>query len=355
MAQQRSEDAGDGAARDGNDHRSSQRPTHMESVRTSPGGAYPHSMTVPLSTHWPRAAAAVRASLLRRGLDPDAVDDILQEAAVRAISHHIEFNSVWGLTRWVNTVAHNLASNWLRHERFWADEEPPDRPLPDVAETVEGVFLAEAVAAAIAELPERDRAAIRLADARTRGAGTKRERDLLSLRLHRARARLRPKLRGLLAAAPWVRWWRWRRLGVRCNLLAEAVGASMFVAVAGTLGSAVLPYRDQPTHVPAISRPRAAPPAAAPFVLTRPGAVRPSGDHRVAESAGSPSPVSSNAVSKPPIVVGTPATGTVADAGTSANTPERPMFCANDLPAAGSHCVGQLDLSPLGAAAPPPG
>jgi RNA polymerase sigma-70 factor (ECF subfamily) len=97
--------------------------------------------------------------------DRAEAEDVAQEAFVRVWRHAARWRP--GPARfdtWLHTVTLNLCRDRLRRKRDWVTADPPDRPDP--APTPEGALdesrRSDAVAAAIAALPERQREAILL-------------------------------------------------------------------------------------------------------------------------------------------------------------------------------------------------
>lgn len=95
--------------------------------------------------------------------DAFEAEDIAQEALLRLWDHAPHWRPGGsGVAAWLTRVAVNLALDRLRRRKFASDAEPPDRaddaPLAD--ELIEREQLAVATRAAIAALPDRQRAAI---------------------------------------------------------------------------------------------------------------------------------------------------------------------------------------------------
>src|SRR5262245_21058494 len=133
--------------------------------------------------------------------DRDRMDDVLQEAYVRAFRGLPRFRGDSSFATWLYRIAYNVALGELRQSRrldvvaFEDVGEPPDR-RPDPAEEV---ALRNGLADALAELGPQDRATVLLIDAQGfdyRAAG-----EILGVpvgtvasRLNRARAAMRRAL-----------------------------------------------------------------------------------------------------------------------------------------------------------------
>jgi hypothetical protein len=123
------------------------------------------------------------------------------------LTQRATFDSAEHFYRWLNVVAHRIVSNWQRSAARIEDVQPPERAVPDLAETVEPRLLLDAAIEAMSSLPERDRRALTTALGMQPRGATRRERDRVSLQVLRARRRLRERLEGWWAAFPWWRWW----------------------------------------------------------------------------------------------------------------------------------------------------
>ncbi|HUP19741.1 MAG TPA: RNA polymerase sigma factor [Gemmatimonadota bacterium] len=138
--------------------------------------------------------------------DPDDVDDVVQEAFVRAWEHLGDYDPAYRFYTWLYTIARNRALNVLRRQKvrgfvsLSADDAPPVAHPGDASTRAEGNELAGALAECRGTLPEDQREAfdLRHADglsyaeiARAIGAP---EGTVMS-RLHRARGKMRDCLR----------------------------------------------------------------------------------------------------------------------------------------------------------------
>lgn len=97
--------------------------------------------------------------------DREAAEDVAQETFVRLWTHAARWeprNAKVGT--WLHRVAHNLCIDRLRKRREVLMDEPPERPDPAAGadEVLHQADIAKVVAAALAELPDRQRAAITL-------------------------------------------------------------------------------------------------------------------------------------------------------------------------------------------------
>jgi RNA polymerase sigma-70 factor (ECF subfamily) len=144
---------------------------------------------------------ALRALCYRLLGSREQMDDVLQEAYVRAFRGLPRYRRRAALGTWLYRIVYNACIDELRRSRRHAalplDElaEPPD-PQPEPIETV---AWRQDLARALAGLPPEDRAAVLLVDAH--GLDYRAAAEVLGVpagtvasRLHRARARLRHAL-----------------------------------------------------------------------------------------------------------------------------------------------------------------
>jgi RNA polymerase sigma-70 factor (ECF subfamily) len=97
--------------------------------------------------------------------DPADAEDVAQEAFLRLWRQAGRWRAEAPLGHWLVKVAYNLSMDRLRRRRGIALESVPEPadPAPSPARAAHAGEMAAAVAAALAELPERQRAAIHLA------------------------------------------------------------------------------------------------------------------------------------------------------------------------------------------------
>lgn len=187
---------------------------------------------------WPEVSARLTGCLVRRGTPADQAEDLVQETALRALQGGITFTDADDLFRWSAVVARRLAIDAHRRRRFLADGEPPDRASSDrVEHQVETRIVLAAVSSAVKDLTTTERQAL-LSVPAGRGVG-RREAVRLNVSRHRARARLRAGLDGLVgvAIALGVRVRRW--IDVVSPSAAELTSyafATLVVVAAGTIG-----------------------------------------------------------------------------------------------------------------------
>ncbi|HEX2039781.1 MAG TPA: hypothetical protein VHF47_08630 [Acidimicrobiales bacterium] len=182
--------------------------------------------------------------VLGRLVQPADVDDIVQEVFIRLAARcrrkPLPVEAVVDLAK---LAGWNLGLNAVRDAgtRALPRGTVPDVPAAtDVEEQAVWHLNLDRVLAAIADMSDADRRVILEALSPTRPHGaTKREQDRSSLRLFRARSRLRERVAGVLSGLP---VWRWR-LRVRPEV-AQALGsfgATVVVAVVGVLAPAPSP------------------------------------------------------------------------------------------------------------------
>lgn len=166
-------------------------------------------------THYPTLLACAR----RRLANPQDAEDAVQEAFLRAYRRLGTFGNEgdWRLGAWLNTILSNVCTDILVRRRpsapfeEWAGGRPDDRP--DAAELVSDHVVLQAVARAIATLPESQRSAfvLRMVDDRPYdevAAALGITEDNARARVARARSALQrtlsrsEALTGMLAAAP---------------------------------------------------------------------------------------------------------------------------------------------------------
>ncbi|MGH9394799.1 MAG: RNA polymerase sigma factor, partial [Terriglobales bacterium] len=121
------------------------------------------------------------AFLYRMVRDLGASEDLLQDAFLRVYNHRVRYQPSAHFRTWVYQIAHHLALNHIRDHRrermgdsldqpVSACDDAPARELADSRPTVEQALLQQSIAdhrrdrirAAIAALPERQRAAVLL-------------------------------------------------------------------------------------------------------------------------------------------------------------------------------------------------
>jgi hypothetical protein len=246
------------AEKDGGDRKAGQSDGNGDGSQPSRSTASHQSTTPTRDTHagrdflsgeWLGIEPELRR-VLRGLLQPADVDDVVQEVfirlAARAERRPLVPEAVVDLGR---LAAWRLGLNALRNAGVRAQ---PQAVLPDVPGTTSLEEQAEwhlelgRVLAVIEELSVADRQAIMRALSPERG-GTKREQDRLSLRLLRARGRLRARISDVFGGLP---IWRWRLLSAPL-VEAGAIGASL---VLGLLALVPAPVDGQrPTMMPLVA------------------------------------------------------------------------------------------------------
>lgn len=199
-----------------------------------------------LSAAWGGIEPELRR-VLRALLQPADVDDVVQEVfirlAARAERRPLVPDAVGDLAR---LAAWRLGLNTVRDAAFRAQPraELPEAMTPnDLEEQAVWHMDLDRVLQAIEGLSDPDRQAIRRALSPQRGR-TKREQDRLSLRLFRARTRLRARVTGVLGGLPAWRWrpWHGQLVEVAGSATASVVLAALVAAFVG--GSAEHPTGD---------------------------------------------------------------------------------------------------------------
>lgn len=211
---------------------------------------------------WPDVAPRLAQMLRRRGVSHEDVEDVVQETAMRALQHEVEFVDAEDLLRWTNTVAWRIVLNRRR-----GDARRDLGPVPEVSAT-EGVaeralarYTLDKVAARFGALSDADRAALTVTDDAT--SRTRAESLRLYVQRHRARARLTNMLEGLLGALGWLILGRRRKVKGRTVAIATAVPIVALLMV--TLPRTLPGPQDTPRlrSTPSIALPESAVPSAA--------------------------------------------------------------------------------------------
>jgi len=175
---------------------------HVEATQL--GGTTPSlvASAIDFDAAWPVARSRVVAVLRGRGVQAADVDDIVQEAAIRAFRQLERFTSEEHLVRWCCRVAINAHIDTVRRgRRIVAEPSEETAGLLNVAETVEGRLALHAALAEVAGLSEEDRALLLHPPV----ADNRKEAVRLAVRRHRIRARLANMLEGVLAGIPALR------------------------------------------------------------------------------------------------------------------------------------------------------
>jgi hypothetical protein len=184
------------------------------------------------------------------------VDDIVQEAAIRALRQLGRFTSEEHLVRWCCRVAINAHIDTVRRGRRVVAEPSEETAGPlNVAETVEGRLALDAALAEVAGLSEEDRTLLLNPPV----ADNRKEAVRLAVRRHRLRARLANILEGVLAGVPGLRRLRADSFPVRAAMVAAPVVAVLtalpFMTVPGSGRSAHGDQRTERAAVQSVSLP----------------------------------------------------------------------------------------------------
>jgi RNA polymerase sigma factor (sigma-70 family) len=225
---------------------------------TQLGGTTPSlvASAIDFDAAWPVARSRVVAVLRGRGVQAADVDDIVQEAAIRAFRQLERFTSEEHLVRWCCRVAINAHIDTLRRGRRIVAEPSEEAAGPlNVAETVEDRLALHAALAEVAGLSEEDRALLLHPPV----ADNRKEAVRLAVRRHRIRARLANMLEGVLAGVPVLRRLHADSFPVRAAMFAAPVVAVLtalpFIAGSGAGGSAHVDQRTERAAVKSVSLP----------------------------------------------------------------------------------------------------
>ncbi len=213
-----------------------------------------------LAEVWPEVAGRLVALLRRRGVDRETSEDIVQEVATRALVHGVRFDDAADLSRWAATVARNLAVDHARAQRRFIEEPPEERPATvELASLVEHRIALAAVREELGRFAAHERAAV-LSQLSGPSAGNRRDDVRLAVQRHRARARLKQLLKGLVGVLGGL--WGGRRLARGGSNGAGLSAAALPVAAVLTvLGVVLLPRPDAPPSPPGTLVPAAQSPS----------------------------------------------------------------------------------------------
>lgn len=262
---------------------------------------------------WPLARSRVEAVLRGRGVQAADVDDIVQEAAIRAFRQLDRFTSQEHLVRWCCRVAINAHIDTVRKNRRLVAEPSEDAAGPlNVAEAVEGRIALDAALAEVAGLSEEDRTLL----LHPPMASDRKEAVRLAVRRHRLRARLTNMLEGVLAGIPILRRLHPDSAPVQATALALPVIAalSMVPFIAGATPAQPERVQQSAGH-------------AAVQVNAGPGVVR-SHEARAAETTAERGTRAAAAPSTSHSYVSVAPAGTPIGVGREDHPPGSPFFCS---------------------------
>jgi hypothetical protein len=212
----------------------------MLGVDMEMGGRWPQdrSNRAVIAVGQPRAEARLRRELGRRGLSPEAVEDVLQETRLRASRTAAQFGTPTSFVRWFVVVGHTAAARVIAaDERF---ERAKSVAGPGEGRDAADAALASlAIREAIGGLTPTQRSS--LAYPFHPAATTKAEQDLAAVRLKRARAALDARLKDLMAPVAALLWRPlnaiWRRVQALRTDPAPVVVAVTALVTGATIGS----------------------------------------------------------------------------------------------------------------------
>ena len=187
---------------------------------------------------WRDVSRQVARYLRARGVTGPDVDDIVQEVAVRAMAHEVEYLDADDLTAWCLVVARNLHTDAARRARSTSDlDDLQSTPGSVNVETlIEHRVAVTRLLHALSSLPADDLAVL-FADRSAPGSLSKLESTRLAVRRHRIRARLAKLVAGLLGLAGALGL---RGPRIKAVLLAPALASAGFLIAVIAIG--VLPY-----------------------------------------------------------------------------------------------------------------
>lgn len=210
---------------------------------------------VAVSSVWPAVASVGRAELRRFRLQPEVIEDLLQEAAAVVMRRRPAFTTSDDLAPYVRIVVRRLAYRWLQKQRREVVGVVPDRPVGhSVAELAEHRLRLRGAAQAFAALPAQQRAHFREYLRAVDRSGDVRERARERKQIERIRLAMSRVAEGFAAALGWVRdRFRW------CDLAAQQAVAGVAYVLTGVLALALPFTASHPATTLAATEP--APPA----------------------------------------------------------------------------------------------
>lgn len=188
-----------------------------------------------LEAMWPEAHRRIVTSLCAVGIERDAAEEAMAEAATRALARGLVVGDVDEFCRWAYVVARNVVADGKRRsKRVVLTDVVPDRPdTYDLATHVETRDRLVAAGRALAGMSPLDREAIIDGVDGVDGRDGRPERKVSvrhAVRLHRARSRL---LRALGAPAGWrLPRWAWRVSRTPPEVLAAALALPLMTTTA---------------------------------------------------------------------------------------------------------------------------
>jgi DNA-directed RNA polymerase specialized sigma24 family protein len=156
---------------------------------------------------WPDVGERLFRLLRSRGVDRPTTEDIVQETAARVLERAVPFDSSDDLFRWAAVVGWRLAVDNHRQQNRLIEKNPPESPSPaDVQREVENRLRLADLGAELAKLSATDQETLRSA-LDPASFENRKEAIKHSVRLHRARNRLRKRLEewGPLSLGGWLR------------------------------------------------------------------------------------------------------------------------------------------------------
>jgi DNA-directed RNA polymerase specialized sigma24 family protein len=292
-------------------------------------------VTLDFSRDWEAAAGSVVRSLTWQGFDRPLAEDATQEAGARFLEGRAAGSNIvtpLQFQRWLYVVARNLAIDHQRRAAAANGKLPAPVPSPPADEVAEHRLKWEAAMGRLAQMdrPYHVLAGELLGQPR-RGPRENVERK----RLERLRKRLSEAIATAVGAAALLRYQTEERTQrVALGMAAVASVTALMLPVGG---------HARATTAVIVAR------RAAAAVSTRPPplvALRRATPARVVvdRAGGAPTPAAAVRPSPPAggearVDVTTPSGAPVATAGTRPNDDTKPIVCARNFPAVGTHCV----------------
>jgi len=298
-------------------------------------GSYEHRF----EAAWPEVECRLLATMRRRGITREVVEDAVQTTAERAYARQVEFSTPGELFAWCSVTAWRATLKILRKDSRVELGGAPDRSGPDDIETLARQRMAlQALTSVIEELAPDDLALLFGHAEASESADPRRD----AHRRHRLRARLAKVVEGVLGVFPRI----FRQLGQRVwRPGTSAVGVSLAGVVGGTFLGLWIIQPVPPRPAPAVvSLPTSGAPA---LGGTRPLAMTQSGSDPRSHGLNQQSAVGSRYARPALVAVGLVAAGEPVGGSVRRGKGDEPLVCTNVVPGPQPTCVAQpTDVRP---------
>lgn len=295
----------------------------------------------------PSIEARVLGGLRRRGVDPETARDAMQDALVQLYRTRPTFRGPAGLARWLSLVAYRASEKATeRTAKATGPTITSYGEVRDAAQVVESRLAFEAATHELRALRPKDRDIIESSlrdgeDGEDMVPKTEEERQRRRVRLHRARQRLRNRIRDWLVGVPALRFLPSLEVPASTGLgMFAALVSVVVVAVGGSVTRTDAHADSSPATVVAavVVAERAADPSSP---MTPPAHIASTGKSSVARNDhDKQKPTAPQAASDGRIVVRSPVPGSQTAAGTDGRHEEdRSLICYGNFPMIPDRCV----------------